>query len=125
MDLPFNLRPLAGRVQRPQPDTFFGAGANRQFVHLGYQLICEFVDHRIKNKDALNGQTGLPAIEEAPHRGRAHGFVDIGIITDNDRIGTAQFQRDPLDGFSRAGHDLPADLGRAGKPNFSDVGMLK
>ena len=65
--------------------------------------------------EALDRQTGLPAVEEAADARRADGGVDVGVVENDHRVGAAELEGHALDAARRELGDVLADGSRAGE----------
>ncbi len=70
------------------------------------------VVNAVLDEDAIGAYTGLPCVAEFGSDRTAHGLVDIGVVEDNQRSVTAEFEADALHRIGTLAHEQLA--GRRG-----------
>ena len=84
------------------------------------ELLDELVGDRLVDVEALDGEAGLAAVEEAADARRADGGVDVGVVEDDHRIGAAELERHALHASRGELGDVLSDRRRPGERDLRD-----
>src|SRR5205814_5127453 len=87
------------------------------------QLFQERVVHALLHVQALHGEAGLAAVEEATDRDRASRALEIRVVQHDARVTSAELERDLLQALRRARHHLLAGWGRTREGDLPDQGV--
>src|ERR1700674_870857 len=116
-----------GEGQRADLDAFLHGIAHWKRLRLFDKRFGEVVKQRLRHQEALGANATLAIVEVARRHGELHGFRKIGVLQNDEWIGTAEFQHHSLADSGRflrngaAGADAAGDGGGA-HPRIGDDG---
>src|SRR5882762_2231544 len=90
-----------GEGQWADLDAFLHGIAHGKRLGLFDKRFGEVVKQRLRHQEPLGANATLAVVEVARRHGELHGFRKIGVLQNNERIGTAEFQHHSLSGSGR------------------------
>src|SRR6202521_4160308 len=85
-----------GRGQWADLDAFLHGIAHWKRLGLFDKILGEVVKQRLRHQEALGANATLAIVEVARRHGGLHGFRKIGVLQNDEWIGTAEFQHRSL-----------------------------
>src|SRR3989475_11079519 len=128
--LAMEVRAGTGEGQWAELDALLHGIAHWKRLGLFDKRLGEVVKQRLRHQEALGANATLTVVEVARRHGELHGLRKIGVLQNDEGIGTAEFQHRSLadlGGFLRngaAGADAASD-GGGPHPRIGDDGRTR
>src|SRR6201998_3031654 len=119
-----------GAGQRAELDAFLHAIAHWKRLGVFDKRLGEVVEQRLRHQETLGANATLAVVEVARRHGELHGLRKIGVLQNDEWIGTAEFQPRSLSDSGRflrngaAGADAAGD-GDGPHPRIGDDGRTR
>ncbi|MBV9605330.1 MAG: aldehyde dehydrogenase family protein, partial [Solirubrobacterales bacterium] len=108
-------------MERPKGRATHRRRANFQPAHTRKEPLEKGVQSVLGTVNAFHGEAGLACIEEPPDTRRAGRGIEVGVLADDERIGSAQLERDPLGARCGRNGDALSGCSRAGERDLADT----
>ena len=114
---------LGPRHDRPHVSFHVVGIADFDLGSAGHEPVDELVVERVGQQQPDAGLAHLPRVQEAAEKGGVHRGGDVGVVEDDYRALSAQFEGDVLDRVRRQPHDRAPHRRRPGEGDLVDAGV--